>query len=98
MFVAGSRPLRTHEGRSGIPSCSSGRTARTITVPPVTFCDMRARKVPDTAPANHSVVAFAGTAMVVKAVHPDDNIGVLPLIGALSMVVAPAESRRVGSV
>jgi hypothetical protein len=30
MFVAGSRPLRTHEGRSGIPGCSSGRTARTV--------------------------------------------------------------------
>jgi hypothetical protein len=29
-------------------------------------------------PRDHSVVAFEGTAMVVKAVHPDDNIGVLP--------------------
>jgi hypothetical protein len=39
---------------------------------------MSGRKAPDTLRANHSVVAFAGTAMVVKAVHPDDNIGVLP--------------------
>jgi len=62
----------------GSPFCSSGLTARTVTEPPVTFCDMRARKAPDTLRANHSVVAFAGTAMVVKAVHPDDNIGVLP--------------------
>ena len=41
MFVAGSRPLRTHEGRKGIPGCSSGRMPRTITVPPVTVVLIR---------------------------------------------------------
>src|SRR5258707_9682496 len=69
MFVAGSRPLRTHEGRSGIPRWSSGRTARTVTVPPVTGGLIRARKVPDTLPTRYSVVAFAGTAIVVNAVQ-----------------------------
>jgi hypothetical protein len=69
MFVAGSRPLRTHEGRSGIPGCSSGRMPKTVTVPPVTVVVIRARKVPDTLPTRYSVVAFAGTAIVVNAVQ-----------------------------
>jgi hypothetical protein len=69
MFGAGSRPLRTHEGRSGIPRCSSGRMAKTVTVPPVTGVLIRARKVPETLPAKYSVVAFEGTGIVVKAVQ-----------------------------
>ena len=76
-----------------MPRWSSGRMARTVTVPPVTGVLIRARNMPDTLPAKNSVVVFAGTAMVVKAVHPDDNIGVLPpssCIDALSMVIAPA--------
>ena len=69
MFAAGSRPLRTHEGRSGIPRCSSGRIARIVTVPPVTGVLIRARKVPETRPARYSAVALAGTAIVVNAVQ-----------------------------
>jgi hypothetical protein len=61
MFVAGSRPLRTYEGRSGIPGCSSGRMPKTVTVPPVTGVLIRARKVPDTLPARYSTSLFAGT-------------------------------------
>ena len=97
MFVAGSRPLRTHEGRSGIPRCSSGRTARTVTVPPVTGVLMRARKVPDTIPANHSVVAFAGTVIVVNGVQVtpkrDEPVGVIGAFpGQYSIVTAPADT------
>jgi hypothetical protein len=44
-----------------LPEGSSGRTPRTMTVPPVTGVLMRALKVPETLPANHSVVAFEGT-------------------------------------
>jgi hypothetical protein len=69
MFGAGSRPLRTHEGQSGIPRCSSGRMAKTVTVPPVTGVLIRARKVKETLPAKYSVVAFEGTGIVVKAVQ-----------------------------
>ena len=49
--------------------CSSGRMARTVTVPPVTGVLIRGRKVPETLPAKYSVVAFAGTAIVVHAVQ-----------------------------
>jgi hypothetical protein len=63
-------------------------------VPPVLI---RARNVPDTLPANHSVVAFAGTVIVVRAVHtvPDPGVGVAA-IGAFpgqhSIVTAPADT------
>ena len=94
MFAAGSRPLRTHEGRSGIPRCSSGRTPRTVTVPPVTGVLIRARKVPETLPAKYSVVALEGTGIVVNAVQavPDPGngssvIGAFP--GQHSMLTAP---------
>jgi hypothetical protein len=59
----------------------------------VTGVLIRALKVPDTLPARYSVVVFAGTGIVVKTVHPDDNIGVLPpssAIDADSMVTCPA--------
>src|SRR6267142_7046436 len=97
MFVAGSHPLRTHEGRSGIPRCSSGRMARTVTVPPVTGVLIRARKVPETRPARYSVVAFAGTAIVVNAIQvvpvPDvGESGIGVLCGQHSMVTCPADT------
>jgi hypothetical protein len=64
-----------------MPLCSSGRTARTVTVPPVTGVLIRARNVPDTLPANHSVVAFAGTVIVVNGVQVapklDEPVGVI---------------------
>jgi len=94
MFVAGSHPLRTHEGRSGIPRCSSGRMARTVTVPPVTGVLIRARKVPDTLPTRYSVVPLAGTAIVVNAVQTitpaDPDPGTIGVFwGQHSKVTAP---------
>ena len=69
-----------------------------MTVPPVTGVLIRARKVPDTIPANHSVVAFAGTGIVINALQmvadPDNSgvaaIGVFP--GQHSIVTAPADT------
>ncbi len=97
MFVAGSRPLRTHEGRSGIPRCSSGRTARTVTVPPVTGVLIRARTLPTTLLARYSVVALAGTVIVVNAVQVapklDEPVGVIGAFpGPHSIVTAPADT------
>jgi hypothetical protein len=40
-----------HDVRRLQPFCSSGRTAVTVTVPPVTGVLIRARKVPNTLPA-----------------------------------------------
>jgi hypothetical protein len=52
-----------------------------VTVPPVTGVLIRARNMPDTLPANHSVVAFAGTATVVRVVQTippaDDAPGIM---------------------
>ena len=64
-------------------------------MPPVTGVLIRARKVPDTLPAKHSVVAFGGTAMVVKVVqtmplpdNPPGGIGVT--CGQHSIATVPA--------
>jgi hypothetical protein len=57
------------DGRRLQPFCSSGRTARTVTVPPATGVLIRARNVPDTLPANHSVLLLAGTGIVFSVVH-----------------------------
>ena len=86
--------LRTHEGRSGIPGCSSGRMPRTVTVPPVTVVLIRARKVPDTLPTRYSVVAFAVTAIVVNVFQTmapaDPEPGAIGLFwGQHSIVIAP---------
>jgi hypothetical protein len=95
MFVAGSRSLRTHDGRRGTPRCSSGRMARTVTVPPLTGVLIRARKVPETLPARYSVVAFEGTGIVVNAVQvgpvPDvGESGIGVVCGQHSMVICPS--------
>ena len=67
-----------------------------MTVPPVTGVLICARRVPDTCPAKYSVVAFAGTVIVLNAFQmvgdPDTSgvavIGALP--GQHSIVTAPA--------
>ena len=87
--------FKTHKGRRLQPLCSSGPIARTVTVPPVTGVLIRARKVPDILPARYSVVAFAGTAIVVNAVQtiapPDPDPGAIGVLcGQHSMVIAPA--------
>src|SRR5437899_8832576 len=56
-------------GRRLQPFCSSRRMARTVTVPPVTGVLMRALKVPETLPANHSVALFGGTGIVFSVVQ-----------------------------
>jgi hypothetical protein len=68
---------------------------RTVTVPPVTVVLIRARKVPDTLPTRCSVVAFAGTAIVVNAVQTiapaDPDPGAIGVFwGQHSKVTAPA--------
>ena|SRR5438552_4084727 len=71
---------------------------RTVTVPPVTGVLIRARNVPDTIPANHSFVAFAGTVIVLNAlqvVADPDNSGVAAIDvfpGQHSIVTAPADT------
>jgi hypothetical protein len=87
----------THNGRRLQPLCSSGRMARTVTVPPVTGVLMRALKVPETLPALYSTVELPGTAIVVRAVQagakPSDGtsvIGVFPV--QHSIVTAPADT------
>jgi hypothetical protein len=65
--VPGPLARRTHDGRRLQPFCSSGRTARTVAVPPVTGVLIRARKVPETRPARYSAVVLAGAAIVVNA-------------------------------
>jgi hypothetical protein len=64
----------------------------------VTGVLIRARNAPDTPPANHSVVAFEGTVIVLNAlqmVGDPDSVGV-EVIGALpgqhSIVTAPADT------
>jgi hypothetical protein len=69
---------------------------RAVTVPPVTSVLIRARNVPDTLPANHSVVAFNGTGIVVNTVQAiapaDDAPGIMGVFcGQHSMVTCPAD-------
>ena len=49
-----------------MPFISSGRTAVTVTVPPVTVVLIRARTLPTTRPAGYSIVALAGTEIVLQ--------------------------------
>jgi hypothetical protein len=69
--------------------------ARTVTVPPVTGVLIRDLKVPDTLPANHSVVAFGETRIVFNVVQtippPDDAPGIMGVFcGQHSIVTCPA--------
>ena len=91
------RAAVTHNGRRLQPFCSSGRIARTVTVPPVTGVLIRARKVPETLPALYSTVELAGTAIVVRAVQagakPSDGTSVTGVFcGQHSMVTCPADT------